>query len=404
MRNITEVIPYENNPRVNEGAVEAVCTSISEFGFQQPLVVDRNGVIIVGHTRRLAAMKLGLTEVPVVVANLPPDKARAYRLADNQTATIAEWDFDKLPIELFALEEENFDLSLLGFSAEDLARIMGKQTEDGLTDPDECPEAPQSPVTQPGDLWLLGRHRLLCGDSTQASDVQRLMDGNQADLWLTDPPYGVAYEGKTKDKLTIENDTLANDAFRSFLVAAFGNALSVMKPGASFYIFHADSEGYNFRGAVVDCGQRVRQCLIWLKNSMVMGRQDYHWGHEPCLYSWKEGSAHHWYSDRKQTTVLHFNRPSRSEIHPTMKPVAMFVYLMLNSSARDGIVLDSFGGSGTTLIAAEQTGRQAYVMELDSKYVDVIVQRYQTFSGKPAVLERTGDSPIPMREREEAMR
>lgn len=236
-----------------------------------------------------------------------------------------------------------------------------------------------------GTLILKSRHRLVCGDSTKAEDVARLMGGKLADLWLTDPPYNVDYTGKTKDALKVTNDSMGDTAFREFLVAAFGCAFGVTKPGGSFYIWHADSEGFNFRGAVFDCKQKVRQCLVWAKQTLVMGRQDYQWQHEPCLYGWKDGASHEWYSDRKQTTLLRFDRPSRSEEHPTMKPVALFSYLIGNSCTPQGTVFDSFLGSGTTLIAAEQLDRNCYGMEISPTYCDVIVTRWENLTGKKAV-------------------
>jgi DNA modification methylase len=240
-------------------------------------------------------------------------------------------------------------------------------------------------ICKPGDLWQMGRHRLLCGDAIITADVERLMDGNQADMWLTDPPYNVNYEGKTKDKLKIVNDNKSNEEFLQFLIDAYTSADIVLRPGAVFYIWHADSEGYNFRSAAIRVGWKVRQCLIWNKNSMVMGRQDYHWKHEPCLYGWKEGK-HTWTSDRKQTTVLDFDRPNRSSEHPTMKPVEMISYQITNNSMKDNIILDSFAGSGTTLISCEKTGRRCYSLELDPHYCDVIIKRYKEYTGKEATL------------------
>ena len=247
-------------------------------------------------------------------------------------------------------------------------------------------EPPEEPKAKRGDIYQLGRHRLMCGDSTSVTNVQALVGGRQIDLLLTDPPYNVDYTGKTKDALKIENDSMEDETFRQFLRDAFVTADMVMKPGACFYIWHADSEGYNFRGACHDAGWTVRQCLIWAKNVMVMGRQDYQWKHEPCLYGWKAGAGHNWYSDRTQTTVLEFDRPMRSELHPTMKPVALFDYEIRNSSKKGDAVLDLFAGSGTTLIACEQNGRDAYVMELDPRYVDVIVSRWEALTGEKAVL------------------
>jgi DNA modification methylase len=383
--NTDDVIPYPQNPRVNDGAVAAVAKSLAAFGFRQPIVVDAAGVIVVGHTRWKAAKRLGWTQVPVHVAtDLTAEQLQAYRIADNQLNTLAAWDDDLLSSEMQALEAVGFDLELLGFDPDELLMRLHPEGGPGLCDPDEVPPAPAEPTTQPGDLWLLGEHRLLCGDSTRTADVERLMHGRRADLWLTDPPYNVAYTGKTKDALTIANDAMTDGEFREFLNRAFTCAFAILKPGAAFYLWHADSEGYNFRGAVRDCGQQVRQCLVWKKNAFVMGRQDYHWQHEPCLYGWKAGAAHGWYSDRAQTTVLEFDRPQANAEHPTMKPAALFAYLVGNSSAPQGLVYDGFLGSGTTLIAAEQLGRTCYGLELSPQYCDVIVARWQQFTGKQA--------------------
>jgi site-specific DNA-methyltransferase (adenine-specific) len=242
-------------------------------------------------------------------------------------------------------------------------------------------EVPEEPKAKYGDVYQLGKHRLMCGDSTSIDDVEKLMNGAKVDLLITDPPYNVNYEGATKDKLTIMNDKMDNDNFRQFLLDAFKCADNVMKDGAAFYIWHADSEGYNFRGACFDVGWTVRQCLIWNKNSLVLGRQDYHWKHEPCLYGWKDGASHNWYGDRKQTTVLDFDRPSRNAEHPTMKPIPLFDYQIQNNTKKGDIVLDLFGGSGTTLMASEQNERSAYLMELDPRYISVIIERYINFTG-----------------------
>jgi site-specific DNA-methyltransferase (adenine-specific) len=264
-----------------------------------------------------------------------------------------------------------------------------------LTDPDDAPAVRPDAVTKPGDLWLCGKHRLLCGDSTSIDALELLTHGG-VDMWLTDPPYNVAVQGgdhgdpDRKNGLRIENDQMGDEQFRQFLRDAYVAADAVMKPGAVFYIWHADSEGYNFRGAAIDAGWDVRQCLIWKKSSLVMGRQDYHWKHEPCLYGWKGGAGHLWATDRKQTTILEFDRPSRNGEHPTMKPVALFEYQMLNNTKGGDKVLDSFGGSGTTMIAAEKNGRHACLMELDPRYCDVIVRRWQEFTGKAATLEGDG--------------
>lgn len=251
---------------------------------------------------------------------------------------------------------------------------------------DEPPEPPKEPTSKTGDIWQLGNHRLMCGDSTMIDDVEKLMDGVLADMLLTDPPYNVDYEGKTKDKLKIQNDIMQDDSFRQFLRDAFSTADAFIKPGAVFYIWHADSEGFNFRGACHDIGWKVRQCIIWNKNTLVMGRQDYQWKHEPCLYGWKDGAAHKWTSDRKQTTVIDYDRPTRSDIHPTMKPVGLFDYVIRNNTNAGDIVLDLFNGSGTTIMACEQDGRTAYTMELDPRYVDAAIQRWENFTGQKAVL------------------
>lgn len=263
--------------------------------------------------------------------------------------------------------------------------LGGGATEFDIVE-DEAPEPPEAPIAKRGDIWQLGRHRLMCGDSTIINDVEMLMNGNQADLFLTDPPYNVDYEGSTKDHLKIENDKQTDENFRQFLTDAFSNANMVMKAGAVFYIWHSDSEGYNFRGACRDCGWTVRQCLIWNKNAMVMGRQDYQWKHEPCLYGWKDGAGHLWASDRKQTTVIDYNKPLKNDIHPTMKPVGLFDYQIKNNTKGGDIVLDLFGGSGTSLIACEQDGRTCYTMELDPRYVDAIIKRWENLTGEKAVL------------------
>lgn len=378
-KKLAEIKPYERNPRKNDEAVKYVAESIKQFGFKVPIVIDKDGIIVAGHTRYKAAKKLGLTEVPCVVADdLTDEQVKAFRLADNKVAEKAEWDFDLLDIELDGILD--IDMESLGFEFEEEA----EDTE--VIEDDFDGELPEEPKAKLGNVYQLGRHRLMCGDSTVLTDVEKLMDGGLADMLLTDPPYNVAYEGKTKDKLTIQNDSMDNDNFRQFLVDAFTCADSVMKAGAVFYIWHADLEGYNFRGACFDIGWKVRQCLIWNKNSMVMGRQDYHWKHEPCLYGWKEGASHLWASDRKQTTVIDWQRPTRAEIHPTMKPIGLFDYQIKNNTKGDDIVLDLFNGSGTTIMACEQNGRTARCMELDPRYVDATIKRWEDFTGEKAVL------------------
>lgn len=398
---IDNLLNYERNARTHsDDQVDQLVASIKEFGFTNPVLIDSNNVLIAGHGRTLAAKLCGLKEVPAIrLDNLTPQQIKALRIADNQLALNAGWDFELLEMELAELESEDFDLNLVGFDSSFLDDILsGVLTADEDADDsepdtdDETPEPPSQPISVLGDLWLLGRHRLLCGDSTSIDAVEKLADGAVVDLLVTDPPYNVAYEGKTEDALTIQNDDMSDAEFRQFLRDVYSAADSVMRPGAAFYILHADSEGYNFRGAAHDVGWQVRQCLIWNKNTMVLGRQDYHWKHEPCLYGWKDGAAHYWGSDRKQTTVLEFNKPLRNGEHPTMKPVDLIEYQVMNSSKRGDVVLDLFGGSGTTLIACENTGRSSLLMELDPKYVDVIVNRWQNLTGKQAVLESTGQT------------
>ncbi len=374
MQKVSEIKPYHKNAKKHpKKQVEQVAASIREFGFNQPIVIDKNNVVIVGHGRLEAAKLLGMNEVPTITVDLSEEKANAYRLADNKLNE-SDWDMDLVIEELKTLSEPMLDLT--GFD-KDLI-IEANEADDVI--PDNVPNRAKL-----GDIFELGPHRVLCGDSTQIEAVSRLMDGKKADILVTDPPYNVAYTGKTKDALTIENDSMSDSSFRQFLVDAFTGAFSVMKAGTVFYIWHADSEGYNFRGAIHDIGEKVRQCLIWNKNVMVMGRQDYHWKHEPCLYGWKKGASHLWNSDRTQTTVLDFVRPSRSTEHPTMKPVELMAYQITNNTKGEDIVLDIFLGGGSTLIASQKTDRICYGMELDPKYVDVIVQRYVDYVENPIV-------------------
>lgn len=391
-RKVDSLIPYVNNSRKHsEEQIAQIAASIKEFGWTNPILVDGENGIIAGHGRLMAARKLEMDKVPVIeLAHLSENQRKALIIADNKLALNAEWDDQLLSIELKDLSDDEFALDLLGFGEEELNALLNPtKLTDGLTEEDEVPEPPPEPTTKLGDVWLLGNHRLMCGDSTQIDQLEKLCNGRQVDMWLTDPPYNVAYEGKTKDALTIQNDSMSNDSFRQFLRDAYVAANVVMKAGAVFYIWHADSEGYNFRGAAFDAGWKVRQCLIWKKSTIVMGRQDYHWKHEPCLYGWKEGAGHLWAADRKQSTILEFDKPSRNGEHPTMKPVSLFEYQMLNNTKGGDIVLDSFGGSGTTMIAAEKNGRVAYLMEFDPKYCDVIVKRWENFTGKKAIHEQT---------------
>ncbi len=389
MTRVGDLTPYARNARTHsDEQVAQIAASIKEFGWTNPILVDGEKGLIAGHGRLAAARKLGMEEVPVIeLTHLTETQKKALILADNKLALNAGWDAELLNLELEELELEGVDLNLVGFGEEERDALRPEVVNEGLTDEDAVPETPEEPITKPGDIWILGKHRLMCGDSTSMDHLATLTAGALVDMWLTDPPYNVAYEGKTKDALKIKNDSMADDQFRQFLRDSYTAADSVMKPGAVFYIWHSDSEGYNFRGAAHDSGWKVRQCLIWKKSTIVMGRQDYHWKHEPCLYGWKEGAGHLWAADRKQTTILEFDKPSRNGEHPTMKPVALFEYQMLNNTKGGDIVLDSFGGSGTTLIAAEKNGRIAYLMELDPKYCDVIVKRWEEFTGEKARLE-----------------
>jgi len=391
---VDKLIPYVRNSRTHsDEQVAQIAASIKEFGFTNPVLIDGEGGIIAGHGRVMAARKLGIGEVPcITLDHLTDAQKRAYVIADNKLALNAGWDDEMLRVEFAELEELGFDLELTGFSLDEIDELQIEEIEDGLTDEDAVPELVDEPVSVLGDVWQLGKHRLMCGDSTSIESLEQLCKGQLVDMWLTDPPYNVAYKGGTKDKLTIQNDDMSDDQFRQFLRDSYIAADAVMKPGAVFYIWHADLEGYNFRGAAQDAGWTIRQCLIWKKSSLVMGRQDYQWKHEPCLYGWKEGAGHLWAADRKQTTILEFDKPQRNGEHPTMKPVALFEYQMLNNTKGGDIVLDSFGGSGTTLLAAEKNGRTAYLMELDPKYCDVIIKRWQDYTGKAATLEATGET------------
>ena len=386
------LIPYCRNARTHSNEqISKIAASIKEFGFLNPIIADGENGIIAGHGRVLAAQKLGMDELPVIEAShLTDAQRRAYVIADNRLALDAGWDDELLRVEFADLEDAGFDLELTGFTPEEIDALEPEEVADGLTDEDEVPEVPEEPVTFEGDIWLLGNHRLMCGDSTRIDQIEALCAGGKADMWLTDPPYNVNYEGKTKKALKIQNDKSSDDDFRVFLRDSYVAADAAMKAGAVFYVWHADSEGYNFRGAAKDAGWTIRQCLIWKKQALVMGRQDYHWKHEPCLYGWKDGAGHLWSADRKQTTVLEFDRPSKSETHPTMKPVELFEYQMLNNTKGSDVVLDSFAGSGTTGIACEKHGRMARLMESDPKYCDVIINRWQQFTGKQATHEELG--------------
>lgn len=396
----------DRNPRKNDAAVEVVAKSIEKYGFKNPCIIDKDNVVWCGNTRLKAARRLGIEEVPcIVVEDLTEEQIREYALLDNKTNEIAEWDYDLLAEELQELDLADFDLDW-GVNCD----VQEKEVEeDNYEIPDEI-----EPRVKSGELWQLGRHRLMCGDSTKSEDVEKLMGGELADLVLTDPPYNVAIENS--QGMTIENDNMESGQFNEFLTAAFENMNQALKAGGSFYVWYASREHINFETALNKAGLNVRQQLIWNKNSLILGRQDYHWKHEPCLYGWKEGASHYFIDDRTQstvfedkgidikklkkaeaikmlqdlmgdkisTTVINEDKPSVNDLHPTMKPIKLMAILIKNSSKIDETVLDLFGGSGSTLIACEQTQRKCYTMEYDEKYATVIVDRWEQFTGQKA--------------------
>ena len=423
MRPIRSIRPYENNPRLNDAAVDAVAASIREFGFRQPIVVDEDGVIVVGHTRYKAALKLGFTEVPVHVAvGLSPAQLKAYRLADNQTATLSSWDDDRLPQELLALREMNYDLNLTGFSEDELLRLLDAETNTGQTDPDDVPEPPNEAVTQSGDLWKLGKHRLLCGDSSKMEDVDRLLAGAAIHLCNTDPPYNVKVEPRSNNAIAaglssfsgtthhqqldverhpgkakgttkklrakdrpLANDFVSDDEFERLLQAWFGNLARALLPGRGFYIWGGYANVANYPPVLKATGLYFSQALIWNKLHPVLTRKDFMGAHEWCFYGWKEGAAHQFFGPNNATDLWEIKKVNpQNMIHLTEKPVELAARALHYSSRPGENILDLFGGSGSTLIAAEQTGRKAFLMELDPPYCDVIVQRYERFSGKKA--------------------
>ena len=377
-RKLSEITPYEKNAKKHEKRqIANVAESIRQYGFVQPVVIDRDGVIVIGHCRALAAKKLGMETVPCVcVDDLTPEQVNALRLVDNKSNE-SDWDMDLLAEELPGLDLSGFDFD---WGLQDSVNLSA--VED-----DYDPMLPVQPKSKLGDVYRLGEHRLMCGDSTSLTDVQKLVGGAQIDLLITDPPYNVNYHG-TAGK--IKNDNMQDAEFRQFLTDAFSNAALVMKSGASFYIWHADSEGYNFRGACRDAMLRGRQDYQWKHEPCLYGEAEIEDEHEPCLYGWKDGHSHYFFRNRKQSTVLNFDKPVRSSEHPTMKPVKLFDYQMQCSSKPGENVLDLFAGSGTTIMAAEQNGRHACCMEFDPKYADVVVDRWEKFTGGKAVLLNDG--------------
>lgn len=407
--NINEIKEYENNPRHNELAIEPVANSIENFGFKVPIIIDKDYVIVAGHTRVLAAKKLGLEKVPCIIANdLTEEQIKAFRLADNKVGEIAEWDFEKLEEELMAIQD--IDMSMFSFDI-DIDIIP----EEDDFDVEEALEEIEEPVTSYGDIYLLGNHKLICGDSTNPDDVNLLMGDSLADLLLTDPPYNVNVSNS--QGMTIKNDNMEDSEFKKFLHNTFKNASKHLKKGGAFYVWHGDSETVNFRNACDNNNLTVKQCLIWVKNGMIMGRQDYQWKHEPCLYGWKDGASHYFIDDRTQetviedkidinklkkdemknlikqlledrisTTIIREDKPIKNTDHPTMKPIKLIARQIKNSTKKDELILDLFGGSGSTLIAAEQLNRKCNMVEYDPKYCDVIVRRWEELTGQKAVL------------------
>ena len=443
LKNVTDIKPYPNNPRINDDAVDAVAASIREFGFRQPIVVDTDLVIICGHTRYKAALKLGLAKVPVHVAkDLTPEQTKAFRIADNKTAELAEWNYDLLPIELGELQACNYDLGLLGFDQEELAKLLGGELQEGLCDPDEVPAPPDDAITQPGDLWILGEHRLLCGDSGNAEHVDRLLDGATIHLVNTDPPYNVRLEPRSNNAIAaglssfqgtkhhqkfdverhpekakathrklrakdrpLENDFVSDEEFERLLHAWFGNMARVLEPGRGFYCWGGYANLGNYPPFLRQNGLYFSQAIVWDKQHPVLTRKDFLGCFELAFYGWKEGAAHRFFGPNNVPDLWHVKKiPPQQTQHLTQKPVELAVRAIQYSSVLGENVIDLFGGSGSTLIAAEQTGRRAFLMELDPLYADIIADRFQRFAGQPAVLQRTGGSPMPMKPREANMR
>ena len=421
LRPLAEIKPYENNPRLNDDAVEAVARSIQEFGFRQPIVVDKDNVIVVGHTRFKAAQKLGINMVPVHAALLTPEQAKAYRIADNKTGDLATWDLELLPTELTELQALDVDLSILGFDQDELQKLLGAELKRGLTDPDDVPDPPDEAITKSGDLWLLGDHRLLCGDSSSAADVDRLLDGQPIHLVNSDPPYNVkveprsnnaiaaglssfsgmthhqgfdvARQGKKKATTTklrakdrpLANDFVSDEAFEQMLQAWFGNMARVLAPGRGFYIWGGYANVANYPPVLKACELYFSQAIIWVKEHPVLTRKDFMGNHEWCFYGWREGAAHVYLGPNNATDVWSIKKINpNAMVHLTEKPVELAIRAMQYSSRPGENVLDLFGGSGSTLMAAEQTARRAYLMELDELYCDVIVQRWEKFTGRKA--------------------
>ena len=393
-----KLVPYINNARTHSPEqLTKLRSSLREFGFINPVIIDRDYNIIAGHGRVLAAKEEGIREVPCVFVDyLTEAQKKAYILADNRMALDAGWDEELLRIEIESLQGEDFDVSLTGFEEQELADLFAIEGDKAAKDDDFDLSAAleKASFVERGDLWIVGRHRLVCGDATQAEDVAKLMDGKKANLIVTDPPYGVSF--KSSDGLTIQNDSMKDEEFYIFLLTAFQCMAEHLENGGSAYVFHADTEGLNFRKAFIDAGFHLAGVCIWVKNSLVLGRSDYQWQHEPVLFGWKKGGKHSWYSDRRQTTIWNYDKPKRNKNHPTSKPLDLLGYPICNSSQENAIILDTFGGSGSTLMACEQLNRICHMMELDEKYASVILRRYVEDTGdKENVYVIRGDEQIP---------
>ena len=395
LTNIDEIKPYPNNPRkLSKKAIDKVAMSLKEYGFQQPIVVDKDKIIVVGHTRYQASKTLGYKEVPVLIADqLSPEKINAYRIADNRTNEEAEWDYDLLETEIKELHDKDFDLNLTGMDDKELNKILFEEKQ-GETDDDAIPEAPEEPVAKIGDIWTLGKHKLICGDSTKEETSKKLFNDNKADMIFTDPPYNVNYGWWTRSvdhdpnkRRDIKNDNMSNDEFEIFLEKFLLSAKAITKQGSPVYICFGERNSLQVLKAFSKAGLHHSCNIIWKKDQFVLGRSDYHYIHEPIFYGWFEGSSHIYYGDRKQSSVWEFDRPKRSELHPTMKPVELVVKAVKNSSKEEDIVYEPFGGSGSTIIACEKLNRSCYTIELDPKFCDVIIKRWEEWTGNKAVLE-----------------
>jgi DNA modification methylase len=392
---VGKLIPYGRNPRKNDHVIEQMAGAIQEFGFRIPIIAKSSGEVVDGHLRLKAALHLGLETVPVVLADdLTPMQIKAFRILANRSATWAEWDEDLLRLELEELQLDDFDLALTGFDDDEIAELLAGEetTTEGNADEDAAPEVPVAPVSKPGDVWIMGKHRLLCGDSTDAASYDTLLGNERVAMIFQDPPYNVDYANTAKDKLRGTNRPILNDnlgdGFQDFLLAAFKPALA--RCNGAVYVAMSSSELDTLQAAFGAAGGKWSTFIIWAKNTFTLGRSDYQRQYEPILYGWPEGATRHWCGDRDQGDVWHFNKPRVNDLHPTMKPVELVERAIRNSSRPGDVVLDPFGGSGTTLIAAEKSGRQARLIELDPKYVDVIVRRWQEYAGAQAVREADG--------------